>query len=159
MIDRRAVRRFGVRKRRWQMAATWERDGVRFMYPENWTLEDRLSAEGWSVTVQSPDTAFMMLNVYPEQLDVAELLETAMSALRDEYPGLECVKVSERIAQNTARGYDVQFFYLDLTNTCWLRCFTAGTRTVLIFCQASDLETDRVEPVFRAMRKSLELLK
>jgi len=41
------------------MPAVYENFGVRFLYPENWTITDEVD-DGWpcSVTVQSEETAF-----------------------------------------------------------------------------------------------------
>jgi hypothetical protein len=41
--------------------ATFEESGVRFQYPDNWKLEREDNEEGWTVLVQSPDTAFLMV--------------------------------------------------------------------------------------------------
>jgi hypothetical protein len=46
---------------------------------------------------------------------------------------------------------------MDFTNTCWIRSFRALGSTVLIMCQANDLELDDAEPVLRAILASLQL--
>ena len=55
-----------------------------------------------------------------------------------------------------AVGHDIQFFSLDLTNTCWTRSFYSARGTVLVMCQTSDLELEKNEPVLRAICASLE---
>ena len=40
------------------MVETFEDDGIRFRYPENWRLEREDTDTGWTVVVQSPETAF-----------------------------------------------------------------------------------------------------
>jgi hypothetical protein len=139
------------------MAAIFERDGIRFQYPENWLVETTDSADGWSVTLQSPQTAFMMISVNPERPPVKEVLDTTLSALRADYPELEAEAATETIAQHRAQGHDVQFFSMDLTNSCWLRSFRTAHATILILSQANDLELDLMEPVFRAIRASLQV--
>ncbi len=139
------------------MAAVFEGGGIRFFYPENWTLEEGPTEEGWSVTLQSPRTAFMLVNIYPDRPAVQKVLDTTLGALREDYPDLEAVDTTEKIARHRAQGLDVQFFSMDLTNSCWIRSFRTPAKTILILCQANDLELEYAEPVLRAIRASLEL--
>ena len=69
------------------MSATFTKEGVLFRYPENWKLEREENYEGWTVYLQSPGTAFVMIS-YREGATPAELAETALAALPDEYPDL-----------------------------------------------------------------------
>ena len=140
------------------MPAVFERNGLRFLYPENWSLEQEATEDGWSVTVQSPTTAFLLLSVYPSRPPVKEMLDTALGALRETAPDLEVEEASETIAKRHAQGHNISFFSLDLTNTCWTRSFRTPMGTVLILCQATDLELEDTEPVLRAMRASLEIV-
>ena len=43
--------------------AEFSRDGITFKYPGNWTLERADTDDGWTVSVQSPGTAFWMLTL------------------------------------------------------------------------------------------------
>ena len=140
------------------MPATFECDGVRFDYPENWIVEQDSPGDHWAVTVQSPQTAFMMISAHSLENSVEDVLETALSALREDYPDLESEPVTEKIARRQAPGLDVQFISLDFTNSCWIRCFTTSKHTVLVMCQASDFEVEELEPVLRAMRSSIQVL-
>ena len=45
------------------MVETFEGEGIRFRYPENWRLEREDNDTGWTVVVQSPDTAFAMISL------------------------------------------------------------------------------------------------
>jgi hypothetical protein len=141
------------------MPASFDREGVSFAYPENWELDESPLDEGWSVAVQSPspNTAFMVLSVHTERPTVQSVLDTALATLREDYADLESDPAEEEIAGRHARGLDVQFFSLDLVNNCWIRSFRTKTETILILCQASDLEFAAAEPVLRAMRASLRV--
>jgi hypothetical protein len=137
------------------MTAQFHEDGIRFQYPENWVLERQDTDAGWTVTVQSLGTAFVLLS-YDAEMPEAELMaDTALEALRSDYPSLESAKAVESLAGLPAVGHDVQFFAFDLTNTCWLRSFDSGTGTVLVMWQANDLELDRLGPVLRAICASI----
>jgi hypothetical protein len=132
-------------------------DGISFRYPENWTLEREDAEGGWTVSVQSPDTAFLVLSCDEGMPDTDEVAETTLEALREEYPGLEAEPRAETLAGRMAVGHDIQFISFDLTNTCWTRSFYSTQGTVLLLCQFNDLETDRNEPVLRAICASLEV--
>ena len=54
-----------------------------------------------------------------------------------------------------AVGHDIQFFSLDLTNTCWTRSIDSAIGTLLVLCQSNDLELEEYEPVLRAICASL----
>lgn len=135
----------------------FEQDGIGFRYPANWQLQRDETECGWTVSVQSPQTAFFMLT-YDEDMPEQELMaETALEALRSEYPELEAEEAFESLAGQPAIGHDIRFFSLDLTNTCWTRTFYSGRGTVLALWQANDLELEEVEPIFQAIRASLHV--
>src|SRR6516162_424723 len=119
------------------MSREFARSGIRFEYPDNWTLETEDSGDGWTATVSSPDTAFMMLSFNPETDDPAELADLALSALKESYPDLEAESAVETLAGQPAIGYDVDFFTLDLTNTCWIRALAGPDGCVLLMCQCT----------------------
>jgi hypothetical protein len=139
------------------MVAEFHHSGVRFQYPDNWQLERSDDDNGWTVTVQSPDTAFLMLTLRADRPDPAELAETALEALRADYPALEADARSETVAGRPAAGHDVRFFSFDLTNHGWTRAFAGPHGTLLLLCQLNDLETDTNEQVLRAVTASMRL--
>ncbi len=139
------------------MAAQFDEDGIRFRYPENWRLERDDTEEGWTVTLQSPDTAFLMVCLREDAPTTDEMVEAAMTALRNEYPDLETDDCVDSLAGQPAVGNDVRFFSLDLTNTCWLRSFYCSHGTVIVMWQATDLEIEQNEPILRAICASLEV--
>ena len=139
------------------MAAQFDHGGIRFLYPENWRAEREDSAGGWTVSVQSPQTAFFMLTFDDDMPEQALMAETALEALRSEYPELEADEAVESVAGQPAVGHDIRFFSLDLTNTCWTRSFYSGSGTLLALWQANDLELEEVEPIFQAIRASLHV--
>jgi hypothetical protein len=137
------------------MVAEFADGGIRFRYPDNWRLEREDSDKGFTVSLQSPGTAFLMVSFDEEMPSVDRVAETALAALRDEYPGLEADDRIDSLAGQPAVGHDIRFFSLDLTNTCWTRSFYSSRGTILVLCQASDLELETQEPVLRAICASL----
>lgn len=138
------------------MPAVYDEHGIRFAFPENWSLDAPGESAGeMTVTVTSPGTAFWSLSVYPGDVRPAELLAEALAAMQAEYPALEFDDAEEEIEEQLLVGYDLNFFYLDLCNTATVRGFFRGGSTFLLLCQAEDHELAEAEPVFRAITASL----
>src|SRR5262245_42151124 len=109
------------------MPETFEDSGIRFRYPENWQLEREDGEDGWTVALQSPGTAFLMLCLREDMPTTDDMAEAALAALREEYPDLEAEERIDSLAGQMAVGHDINFISLDLTNTCWTRSiYTAG---------------------------------
>jgi hypothetical protein len=139
------------------MIAQFTDAGIRLRYPETWRLEREDTEEGWTIALQSPDTAFMIISLREDMPSPEEVAEMALGALREDYPDLEVEESTESIAGQPAVGHDIRFFSFDLTNTCWTRSFCTPRGTVLVLCQANDLELEQHEPILRAMCASLEV--
>jgi len=139
------------------MVAQFDEDGIRFRYPENWRLERENSENGWTVCVQSPDTAFLVVTLDEDMPSTERMAQTALEALRAEYPDLEADECTDSLAGQPAIGHEIHFISLDLTNTGWTRSFYSGRGTVLVMWEANDLELERNEPVLRAICTSLEV--
>ena len=135
----------------------FQEDGIAFQYPENWRLDREATDEGWTVLVQSPDTAFLVVSFDPNLPTTEEMAETALEALREDYPELEAEPHVDTLAGQMAVGHDVRFFSLDLTNTCWIRSFYSDAGTVLVMCQSNDLELEQNEPIIRAICASMRV--
>jgi hypothetical protein len=135
----------------------FEEDGIRFQYPDTWQLSREEADGGWTVSVQSPNTAFFLLTFDENMPDIDQVTATVLDALKTDYPELEAEDALESIAGQPAMGHNIRFFSFDLTNTCCTRSFYSDTGTILVMWQANDLELDAVEPIFKAMLASLTL--
>lgn len=139
------------------MPKLFQADGVWFQYPDNWRMTREDADGGWTVSVQSPDTAFLLVTFDENMPEVDQVAETVLEALRADYPELEADDALESLAGQPALGHDIRFFSLDLTNTCCTRVFCSDLGTILVMWQANDLELEHVEPIFKAIRKSLRV--
>ena len=139
------------------MAKEFDEDGVRFQYPESWELEHEETEAGWTATLNSPATAFMIVSLHGDVDDPARLADHVLETLREDYPDLDAESCVETLAGQPAVGYDVNFISLDLTNTCWIRCIAAGGGSLLVLCQCTDRDLATYGPALRAVCASLRV--
>ena len=138
------------------MPAVFEKFGVRFLYPENWSLMD-VEDDEWprSVTVQSGETGFWSLHVYPPLQEAEPVVEELVSAIRDEFHDLEVLPAQEALDDTPTLGVDIAFFYLDLLVEAKIRYVQTPSSTLVWHYQAESREFEQIEPVFQAIAVSL----
>ncbi|MBL9122629.1 MAG: hypothetical protein JNG90_03285 [Planctomycetaceae bacterium] len=138
------------------MPQTYQKLGLQFQYPDNWTIdeEDALAGNA-TVSVQSPEGGFWSVTLHPVAADLPELLAGAVAAMREVYEQLDSEPVQETIGVHELEGFDMNFYCLDLTNTACVRGLRTRRGTLVIFWQAEDREYARSEPIFQAMTISL----
>ena len=138
------------------MPATYDRQGISFQYPDNWELDEgEPFAERNSVTVFSPGGAFWALMIYPPDDDLDERMDDIIKALRGEDPEMDVETATERLAERDLVGFDLNFFYMDLTNTAIIRSWRTPQGSFVALWQAEDREYAEIEEVFRAITISL----
>ena len=136
------------------MPGIFEKFGIKFLYPENWQLAEE-GMEEWpkTVTVQSPEGAFLSLYVYEAGADLRGLVREAVEAMRAEYQDIETDEVLQ--PTDADYGYNLDFYYLDLVVTAQIRGVLLPGKVVVWQCQAESREFDQHELVFRAITTSL----
>ena len=135
--------------------------GVRFIYPNNWTVETQTWDKGtYGITADSPDGSFWALAIYPKGVDLDEAAKKILNDLHAEYDEMETEEIERYVADNVLTGYEINFFYLDLTSTAQALKFEDEERGYVIFWQTCDRlaltgeELSRVD-VFEAMTHTL----
>ena len=137
------------------MPQTFSKFGISFLYPDNWTLDEtRAEGEAESATVYSPGGAFWSISVHPPSADPGRLAEAAVGAMRAEYSDLEQESSYQLVDGRKVHGFDLAFYYLDLTNSAFVRSFRTPVATYVLFYQAEDREYGQLEQVFAAITKS-----
>lgn len=138
------------------MAAIYDQSGIRFLYPENWSVtQDQHHDLPRSVMIESPNGAFWSVDVHPFSVRPEELIENAIATLREEYQELEAEAVEEVVGGSEAIGYDVNFWYLDFVIESRLRSFRFGHATYMLIYQAEMRDFQQLEMVFRAITESM----
>lgn len=139
------------------MIQTFERSGVTFRYPANWKLETDDAGDGWTVTLQSPETAFLLVSLRPDANGPGQVADEALAALKAEYPDLDAEPAVETLAGLPAIGHDIDFLTLDTAITGWTRCIDTTAGPLLVMWQTSEFDREQNEPVLRAITVSLRI--
>jgi hypothetical protein len=137
---------------------TFERDGVSFRYPANWTLDAEDSEDGgWTATVTSPETAFVLVSLRPEARDPADLADQTLAALEADYKELDAENRVETIAGRMAIGHDIDLLTVDTAIVCRTRCLETPGGPLLVLTQVSEYDRAENEPALRAVVASLQV--
>lgn len=138
------------------MLDIFEDHGIRFAYPTDWEVEVDSDGPKTTVSLSAPDgVAFALVSLDEGRPDPASVASEALVAMQEEYPDLDAAPALETIGGHRAVGHDLEFFSLDATSGCTIRCFRTDRRTVLIFGQWSDLEGEGPSDQIRALRGSM----
>ena len=64
--------------------------GVRFIYPNNWTVETQTWDKGtYGITADSPEGSFWALAIYPKGVDLDEAAKKILNDFHAEYDEME----------------------------------------------------------------------
>ncbi|HWA96890.1 MAG TPA: hypothetical protein VG713_00290 [Pirellulales bacterium] len=138
------------------MTAVYEKLGMRFFYPDHWTLDESEALDGNSMlSVYSPHGAFWSVIVHPPGLEASDVADAALEAMRQEYQELDAEPFCDVIAGHEVLGSDLNFYCFDLTSTAQIRALATTRGTYLLLCQADDQEYEEVGAIFDAMTLSL----
>jgi hypothetical protein len=138
---------------------TFERDGILFRYPENWSCETQDDPEsgGWTVMVTSPETAFLMVSLQPDASDAGDLADQTLDSLRSDYKELDAEDVMETICGLPAIGSNVDFLTVDTPTVCRVRALDTFAGPLLLLAQVSEYDRPQNDPVLLAIVKSLDV--
>ena len=140
------------------MPQTFDQFGIKFQYPDNWTLDDAdLRAGNTAITIFSPGGAFWSVALHEADANPERMAKAALEAMQKEYDSVEFESVVESVGAFKMTGYDLNFFCFDLTSTAKIRSFQLDRRTFTIYCQGEDREFAEIGRVFDAMTFSMLL--
>lgn len=133
----------------------FNRFGLAFDYPENWSIDTDDSQDRFATaTVYSPEGGFWSVSGHAPGGDPSELADAVLVQMRKDYQDLDSEPASDEVAGQRLTGLDMNFYCLDLTNTAQVRTLETPDAIYLIICQAEDREWDRIAPVFAAITTS-----
>lgn len=146
------------------MPATYNKRGLKFLYPENWKLIDEADSDlPCSVSLEAPEgTSFWSLHLYPNSADPDQILKETVSTLQETYPDLEITPWvgdfsdaddSEKFAHESA--VEAMFYCLDFLIRTRLQVVRTPDYQLLFWFQAEDREFDKQELIFKALATSV----
>lgn len=132
-------------------------DGVRFAFPEGWTLSRDEHEQEVTLTVSGEGTSFWSLSLYPEETPVEVVIETAVAAFREEYEELDVYEAGGSLCGFPVESRTIEFVCLELINTAVLRAFMTPDFTVLVYYQGTDHELVDIRETLEAITTSLSV--
>lgn len=137
----------------------FERDGISFRYPAGWAadVEEDTAGGGWTVTLSSPDTAFLIVSLQPDAADGGDLSDQVLATLKSEYQELDAEDIMETICGLPAVGFNADFLTVDAPVLCRVRGLDTFAGPLLLMAQVSEFDREKNDPVLRAIVKSLDV--
>lgn len=135
--------------------------GVRFIYPKNWFVRTETWDKGtYSITVDTPEGSFWTLSIMPKGVDLDKAAQDIVRTMNAEYDDMEEREIKRYVADYVLTGYEIDFFYLDLTSTATALKFEDERRGYVIFWQTceyliADDNSDSRADIFDAMTHTL----
>ncbi len=136
------------------MIATFDRNGIRFQYPSNWSLDFEDGDEGWTATVQSQELSFVLVSLRADADAPAMLADEALAALREEYKELDAETYVGAFQGLPAIGHDINFLTVDTAIECRTRAVESPSGPLLVMTQASEYDRDKNGIVLEAILAS-----
>ncbi|MBN9118784.1 MAG: hypothetical protein J0I06_06435 [Planctomycetes bacterium] len=140
---------------------TFERDGISFRYPADWTAEvaDDAESGGWTVTVSAPRgvDAFFMASLQPDAADGGDVADQTLAALKSDYKEFDAEDVMETICGQPAVGFNADFLTADTAVICRVRGMDTFAGPLMLLVQVSVLDLAECDPVLLAIVKSLDV--
>jgi hypothetical protein len=142
------------------MPAQFDSFGVRFLYPDNWTIADRAEEDGdQGTTLDLPSGGFVSVDLIAAD-QVEELIEGIVSTIAADYEDLERDEATLEVLPENTPVIDLRFYYLDLLIVSRLVVLNpagdeADADALVIQIQAESRDFDKNEPVFDAILKQI----
>lgn len=147
------------------MPAQFDSFGIRFLYPDNWTVAQRDEAEGEDgVTLDVPGGGFVSLELTRAD-EVEALIDRIVSAISADYEDLERDELTLDVLPEGTPVTDLRFYYLDLLIVSRLVILKdiaepvggdpGGENVLIIQMQAESRDFDKNEAVFAAILKQI----
>ncbi|QEG02042.1 hypothetical protein Mal15_61250 [Stieleria maiorica] len=142
------------------MPAQFDSFGIRFLYPDNWSVADRGEDEGdQGATLDFPGGGFFSLELTGAEA-VGPLIDRIVSTIAADYEDLEREDVTLDVLPAGTAVTDLRFYYLDLLIISRIAVLKQGNDSspddvLLVQMQAESRDFDKNEPVFAAILKQI----
>lgn len=138
------------------MPAKFEAFGVKFLYPDNWSVAQRTEEEGDDgVTLEMPSGGFLSIEQDYDGSLAEEIIEEVRESISAEYGELERESLSLPGAKPDETCVDFSFYCLDLLVVSRLILMTTESASLVIQIQAEIRDFETNEAVFAAILQQL----
>ncbi len=139
------------------MTATYQKRGLKFLYPENWKLTDEADTDlPCSISLETPDGgALWAVHLYEIDSDPDEILKATLATLQETYPDLEITPCQTDFAAANGTAVEAMFYCLDFLIRARLQVIPNRDYQLLFWFQAEDREFDKLELIFQALATSV----
>lgn len=138
------------------MPTTFDSFGIKFLYPDNWTIADRNDEDGTDgVTLEMPSGGFFAVERERQGQLVEELIEEVAESLEEDYGDVEREEIELADSQIGERAVEFRFYYLDLLIISRLAVIDRQGETFVIQMQAESRDFDTNDLVFAALLKQI----
>jgi len=138
------------------MPAQYDRNGLKFLYPDNWVLSDQNDTElPRVISLETPDGAIWSAHLFAPESDPDFLIKDTVTALEETYPDLEVSAAEQAFPKHPGAAIETVFFCLDFLVRIKLMTMQTSQYQVMAWYQAEDREFDKQEPIFHAVTTSL----
>jgi hypothetical protein len=140
------------------MSTVYTAPGLRFRYPEEWRISEERGDGQLTVTARPPgeSTAFWSATMLAGRPDPQEAIDAVVETFEEEYDEVDSYQVNRRLSRRPARGRDIEFVCLELTNSAFVRAVQTERFTALVLYQATDQELDSIRDDLEGMTESFE---
>ena len=138
------------------MPATFDSFGVKFLYPDNWTIAERAEDESEEgMTLELPSGGFFSIELEDEGLSDEEIIDRVHDTLKAEYHEIEVESIQLDGAAEDERTTELRFYYLDLLIISRVILVKKDGETLVVQIQAESRDFDSNEQVFAAILQQL----
>ena len=139
------------------MPATFESLGIKFLYPDNWTLTERAAEEGISgATFELPTGGFFSIERTTESIPAEQVMDEIESSISAEYGEVEREPAEVSYGFADEQSVDFRFYYLDLIIVSRLMMVRIDPHRFVIQIQAESRDFEANERVFEAIMKQIQ---
>lgn len=139
------------------MTASYDRSGLKFLYPENWKITDQVDDSlPRAITLEAPGgSAIWAIHAYPGDDDFDHVLKSTLGPLRETYFDLEVTPIENELSDSDEPAVESLFFCLDFLVRAKIQIVKTPDNVLVFWYQGEDREFDNLEMVFQAISTSL----
>lgn len=122
------------------MPAVFHKHGVRFEFPDDWTVTEDATSTEVCVTVSGEAASFWSITLFFDRPSPEDVAETVVRAFEDEYESVDVYPSNFEVGSVPAVGANLEFLALDLTNSAYVRVCRTQRFTAVVLYQGTDHE-------------------